>query len=116
MTPDAGLGALALVLGFHQIATDLAPLSHALGKGEAAEISDLVRLRVSWAPRPGRRGRLSRASPTRQPPLIAERKDGGFMVVVAVRGGKALVQVFGTAPQTIDLETLEADLIGRRRH
>ncbi len=105
---DTGLGALMLVLGFHQISADLAQLQHALGKADGAEARDLVLL----ARRLGARARLARVRAkelSRAPlPLIARDPDGAFFVLAAIRDGEALVQRPWAAPETVGLAALQA--------
>jgi subfamily B ATP-binding cassette protein HlyB/CyaB len=105
---DSGLGALMLVLGFHQISADLAQLQHAMGKADGAEAGDLVLL----ARRLGARARLARVRAkelSRAPlPLIARDPDGAFFVLAAIRDGEALVQRPWAAPETVGLAALQA--------
>ncbi|MCA3586120.1 MAG: type I secretion system permease/ATPase [Phenylobacterium sp.] len=105
---DTGLGALMLVLGFHQISADLAQLQHALGKADGAEARDLV----SLARRLRARARLARvraSEMSRAPlPLIARDPEGAFFVLAAIRDGEALVQRPWAAPETVGLAALQA--------
>ncbi|MCA3643944.1 MAG: type I secretion system permease/ATPase [Methylobacterium sp.] len=104
---DSGLGALVLVLGFHQISADLAQLQHALGKADGADARDLVLL----ARRLGARARVARVRAnelSRAPlPLIARDPDGAFFVLAAIRDGEALVQRPWAAPETVELAALQ---------
>jgi subfamily B ATP-binding cassette protein HlyB/CyaB len=104
---DTGLGALMLVLGFHQISADLAQLQHALGRADGAQARDLVLL----ARRLGARARLARvraSEMSRAPlPLIARDPEGAFFVLAAIRDGEALVQRPWAAPETVGLAALQ---------
>jgi len=100
---DDGLACLVLLLGFHQIAADAGQLNHALGKSEAADASDLVRL----AHRLGARARLARSTPAKLPgvplPAIGIGVDGGFFVIGGLRDGRVLVQPAFGPPQSLDV-------------
>ncbi|MGI9169523.1 MAG: ABC transporter transmembrane domain-containing protein, partial [Caulobacteraceae bacterium] len=106
LAADSGLACLVLLLGFHQIGADPGQLKHALGKSDAAEAPDLVRL----ARRLGARARLSRATPARLEalplPAIALGRDGEFFIVGAVRDGQILIQDAGAPPQSLTLGEL----------
>ncbi|MGI9168788.1 MAG: cysteine peptidase family C39 domain-containing protein, partial [Caulobacteraceae bacterium] len=109
---DSGLACLVLLLGFHQIPADLSQLKHALGKSDAAEAPDLVRL----ARRIGARARLSRATPARLQalplPAIALGRDGEFFIVGAVRDGQVPIQDAGGPPQALSLGELASRWTG----
>ena len=103
---STGLRCLALLLGFHQIASDVSQLRHAAGAAADPEPQELVRL----ARRMGARARLTRVRPDRLAatplPAIAFATDGEAFLLASVREGEALVQHPGCAPQTITLEGL----------
>lgn len=109
---DSGLVCLALVLGYHQLPADVAQLRHALGTGAPASPEDLARL----ARRLDAKARIARATAEafgRAPtPFIAEKLDGDFLVVAAVRGDEAMVQRPGAGPEKIALADLADELTG----
>ena len=103
---STGLRCLALLLGFHQIASDVSQLRHAAGAVDEPEPGELVRL----ARRMGARARLTRVRPDRLAktplPAIGFEPDGSAFLLGSVREGEALVQRPGVAPETLTLAAL----------
>ena len=103
---STGLRCLALLLGFHQIASDVSQLRHAAGVVSDPEPQDLVRL----ARRMGARARLTRVRLDRLSatplPAIGFDHSGEAFLLGSVRDGQALVQRPGGAPETLTLEAL----------
>ena len=109
---STGLRCLALLLGFHQIASDVSQLRHAAGADADPEPQALVRLARRMGARARlTRGRLDRLAATPLP-AIAFAPDGEAFLLASVREGEALVQHPGRAPETIALEVLAARWTG----
>ena len=110
---DDALGALQLLLHFHQLAADVDQLRQGVGHGEAPDIADLVRL----TRQAGARAKLATASFERvgQLPLpaLAETIEGGFVVVAAVREGQVLAQTAVGTLLHLGADAFAAKLSGR---
>jgi subfamily B ATP-binding cassette protein HlyB/CyaB len=110
---DTGLGCLALLLRFHGVAADPAQISHRFG-GTAIGVAEMLRcardfklkarsVTSDW-------GRLSKLAL----PVIAECKDGAFLIVGQLAGDKVLVQSPAVGrPQSFTREQFEEDWTGR---
>lgn len=111
---DTGLVCLALLLQFHQIASDPEQLRHDLGLGgEFCSADDLLRA----ARRQGLKARKVKTSFRRLErtplPAIAPLADNSFVILAAASFDKVLARDPRTAaPQQIARETFEADWTG----
>jgi subfamily B ATP-binding cassette protein HlyB/CyaB len=110
--PDSGLACLILLLGFHQVAADAGQLRHALGKSDAAQADDLVRLARGL----GARSRLHRSTPAKLDtvplPAIGSGRDGSFFILGGVRDGRVLLQPALGPPRSLTLEELSETWTG----
>jgi hypothetical protein len=110
---DTGLDCLALLLRFHQVAIDPAQIAHQLGN-RAVGVAEMLRcakelklkarvVQVSWF------GLMKLPSP-----FIAERKDGGFVILGKVDAEQALVHdPLVNRPQIVKRADFEGDWTGR---
>ncbi len=91
---DPGISCLAILLRYHGLPADPASLSHRLGHGGAkADVENLVRLsRQMGLKSRAVNGRQWRTLLTTPLPAIAQRKDGGFFILVKIIEDKALIQ------------------------
>ncbi|KCZ63703.1 hypothetical protein L53_04210 [Hyphomonas sp. L-53-1-40] len=102
-----------MMLGFVELPADAAQLRHQLGSDTPATLNDLTRL----ARRSGARAKKSVLPSGRLEdaplPAIAETREDGFMIVGAIRNGRALVQRPGGQAEEMVLEDLVGLLTGR---
>jgi ATP-binding cassette, subfamily B, bacterial HlyB/CyaB len=123
IAPDTGAACLVLLLRFFGMPGDAAQLRHEFAEsGKTLGADTLVRA----ARRLGLRARSIKSGWDRfgkiQLPAIAEGADGGFFILAAVEGDKALVQDPGVGrPETLTQAEFEARWSGRlvlvtRRH
>lgn len=95
-----GLIALARLLHFHKVASDLGQLQHALGKSEGVDIHDFVRLAQTMGVK-AKRIETTIAKLDNLPlPAIARLNDGTFTIIGAVKDGEILMQGADTPPET----------------
>lgn len=103
---ESGLSCLSLILGFHQIPTDISQLRHAAGMSDSLLPHDLVRLAKKLGARSMSRT-IGLDKLERTPlPLIALGRDGGYFLIAGVREGAVLVQAPHASPETIDFDEL----------
>jgi len=110
---DEGLSCLSLMLGFIELPIDAAQMRHQLGSDRAATLEDMTRL----ARRAGARAKQTRIPAQRLEdaplPAIAETQDDGFLILGAVREGRALIQRAGQQAEEVSLDELAGILTGR---
>ena len=110
---DDGLIALQLVLHFHQLSADIDQLRHAMGHGDQADISDLVRL----ARGAGARAKVVTATIMQAEhlplPALAEARNGSFIVAASVRNGALLAQSAAGELLKLNAAAFEHTLTGR---
>lgn len=103
---QSGLACLSLLLGFHQIPSDIAQLRHAAGTDGEVTSEMLVRLARQLGARASRRKlRPDRLSETPLP-CLAKGRDGDFFIIAGIRDGQVLIQPADGAPETIDVLAL----------
>jgi subfamily B ATP-binding cassette protein HlyB/CyaB len=112
---DTGLACLVMLLRFHSIPADPEQIRHQFGRADTIFATpDILRA----AKRLGVKARGVGSSWKRLPrlplPAIAERRDGGFIIIAKVAGDKVLVQdPRQSRPQTWTQAELEAEWSGR---
>lgn len=110
---DEGLWCLSVLLGLVELPVDAAQLRHQLGSSKPARLEDLTRL----ARRAGAKAKQTKIKIHRLEdaplPAICELADGGFVILGAVREGRALLQRPGGAVEEANLDELAKELTGR---
>lgn len=111
---DTGILCLAMMLQFHKMAADPAQLKHQfIVDDEPADMLILLRA----AKQLGLKARSATIKPKRLAkaalPAIAEGKDGSFFILARVSEDKALIQVPGSPPETLEHDALWERWTGR---
>lgn len=110
---DEGFWALSLMLGFIELPVDAAQMRHQLGSDQPSKLEDLTRM----ARRAGARAKQTKIPFRRLEdapfPAIAETLEGGFLILGAVRDGRALIQRSFGQPEEVDVAALPDLLTGR---
>lgn len=106
---NSGLACLSLLLGFHQIPSDVGQLHHAAGASGEIDSATLVRLARKLGARASQRRIAIDKLPSAPLPCIARGRDGEFFILASIRDGQALIQPADGPPQTLSAGEL-ADL------
>ena len=98
---NSGLACLSLLLGFHQIPSDVGQLHHAAGTSDELDSATLVRLARKLGARASQRKIPIDKLPSTPLPCIARGRDGEFFILAGIRDNQALIQPADGVPQTL---------------